>query len=63
MRTIIYSIVFLALLAGTVFVVDSTGNKLDMPYEAGKLHAPDIPHHDGGHDAGHGEEAHGSSHG
>lgn len=62
MRTIIYTIVFLAVLTGAFFVVDSTDNKLDLPYEAGQLNAPDLPAH--GHGDGHGEEAaHGESHG
>lgn len=64
MRTLLYSIVFIALIAGAVFLVDSTGNKLDLPFEAGQLHAPDIDrgHGDDGHGDGHGEEA-AASHG
>jgi hypothetical protein len=68
MRTLIYSIVFVAVIDGAAFVITNTSNKLDRPYEAGMLHAPAIEHghgasHEAGHEAGHGEEAaHEASH-
>ncbi len=57
MKNILFSIIFLAVLAGAYFVAENTNTKTDIPFEAGLLQAPDIQHHDSGDDS-HGEAAH-----
>lgn len=61
-------LIFAAVVAGAVAFAPVIGQKLDMPYEAGQLHAPDIDRHHGaatesGHEAPAHEEAPAESHG
>ncbi len=57
MKNILFTIIFLAVLAGAYFVAENTSAKVDMPFETGQLQAPDIQHHADGA-TGHGEAAH-----
>ncbi|SKA85625.1 hypothetical protein SAMN02745704_01906 [Paucidesulfovibrio gracilis DSM 16080] len=57
-------LLFAAIIVGAVSLAPTLGQKLDKPYEAGLLQAPDIERHNHAapeHEAGHGEPA--ESHG
>ncbi len=61
MRTILYTLIFIAVLGGAFFITSNTGDKLNLPYAADCLQAPEIQHRASDHTLGT-EHGHESSH-